>query len=409
MLRIIIGATLLVVVAFVGYRRSFVGLRLPTGARIIFLTGTEFILVGVALGGGLLNILDQQALRSLTPLFSLALGYVGLIYGIQLERDKVRRLPGRYLLATVVQATVALVVIWVAGLWLLETWVGSSGPPLLLASLVLAAAAANTGQTTLALVVRELRIRSSRFLDLLRTVASLDAIVGLTVAGLAFSLGHHTGPVPLLGAAGLQWFALSAALGVALGLLLHLVTQYHCSQEELVVFGLGMVLFSSGLALYLKLSPLFINMIIGITMANLPGAHDRMFSMLVRLEKPFYIVLLILAGAVWRLDTVFTVVFAALYLVLRMVGKAAGGYLASRLLEPELEAPRTMGLALNSLGGVAIAIVLNYAQIATGPEVSVVVTAVLFTVIVTELVSPNLIRVVLRLPRRGAATREGET
>lgn len=403
MLRIVLGMTLLLVVVLVGYRRTFTGLRLPVGARIILLTGTEFILVGVALGGSMLDVLDEETIRRLTPLFSLALGYVGLIYGVQLERDKIRRFSRRYLAATVVQSAVTLLVILWPIHWLLESLLGGNSDSLLLAALVLAAAGANTGQTTLALLVRELRVRGSQFLYLLRYIDSLDAIVGVTAIGFAFAMGHSHGPVPMLGAPALQWFVLSALLGTALGLLLHMVTQYHCSEEELVVFGLGMVLFAGGIAMYLKLSPLFVNMMIGITMANLPGAHDRLFNLLIRLEKPFYLLLLILAGAIWRIDSLVVVGFAAAYLLLRTGGKALGGYFVSRIVAPEVNAPRSTGFALTSLGGVAIAIVLSYYELYPGPETQWVVTAVLGTVMVNEFLSPGMIRLVLGATKRETA------
>ncbi|MBW2525404.1 MAG: hypothetical protein JRI23_14555 [Deltaproteobacteria bacterium] len=395
MLRVVLGVTLLLIVALVGYRRTFTGLRLPRGARIILLTGTEFILVGVALGSSMLDVLDEETIRRLTPLFSLALGYVGLIYGIQLERDKIRRFPPRYLVATVVQSVVTFVVILVPSFWVFDLFESGGGSTVWLAALVLAAAGANTGQTTLALLVRELRVRGSQFLYLLRYIDSLDAIVGVTAIGVAFAMAHPSGPVPLVGAPALQWFVLSALLGVALGLLLHLVTQYHCTEEELVVFGLGMVLFAGGIATYLKLSPLFVNMMLGITMANLPGAHDRLFNLLIRLEKPFYLLLLILAGAIWHVGSLTIVGFASVYLLLRMAGKALGGYLASHIVTPEVNAPRTMGFALTSLGGVAIAIVLSYYTLFPGDLNQWVVTAVLGTVMANEFLSPGMIRLVL--------------
>lgn len=402
MQRIVLGVTLLLVVALVGYRRSFTGLRLPLGARLVLLTGTEFILVGVALGGAMLDVLEEQTIRRLTPLFSLALGYVGLIYGIQLERDKIRRFPPRYLVSTVLESAITLLVILGPALWLLAAQFGGVSDSVLLAALVLAAAGANTGQTTLALLVRELRMRGSHFLDLLRYIDSLDAVVGVTAIGLAFAMAHPTGPIPSLGAATAQWFVISALLGVALGLLLHVMTQYHCSEGELVVFGLGMILFAGGIATYLKLSPLFVNMMLGITMANLPGAHDRLFNLLIRLEKPSYLLLLILAGALWRIETLALVTFAALYLLLRTAGKALGGYVASRVVAPEVNAPRNMGLALTSLGGVAIAIVLSYYELHPSEQTQWVVTAVLGTVMANEVLSPTMIRLVLGSNRERA-------
>ena len=69
---------------------------------------------------------------------------------------------------------------------------------------------------------------------------------------------------------GLQWFALSLGIGIAMGFLLYLLTRVRCREEELLIFVVGMVTFSSGIALYLELSPLFVNATMGITQYPYP-------------------------------------------------------------------------------------------------------------------------------------------
>ena len=112
MLKVTIGVALLLVIALLDYRRSFTRLRFSIGARLIFLTGTEFILVGVALGDNLIGLLGEQTIRSLTPLFSLGLGIVGLIFGMQLELDKMLRFPARYLPMAMIQAAFTMLVVF---------------------------------------------------------------------------------------------------------------------------------------------------------------------------------------------------------------------------------------------------------------------------------------------------------
>jgi hypothetical protein len=48
-LKVTIGVAILLIIALIGYRRTFTRRQLPIGARLVYLTGTEFILVGVAL------------------------------------------------------------------------------------------------------------------------------------------------------------------------------------------------------------------------------------------------------------------------------------------------------------------------------------------------------------------------
>jgi Kef-type K+ transport system membrane component KefB len=131
-------------------------------------------------------------------------------------------------------------------------------------------------------------------------------------------------------------------------------------------------------------------------MANLPGSKDRIFNLLARLERPFYIVFLILAGAIWRPGSPWALPLAALYVCLRLVGKLGGGYLAARAATDGSRPPLSLGLGLISQGGMAVAMVMNYYQLSSTDLTSAVVTTVLLAVILNELISPSLAKSVLR-------------
>jgi Kef-type K+ transport system membrane component KefB len=395
-LKIALGVALLLIIALIGYRRTFIRLKLPRGAQLIFLTGTEFILVGVALGDQLIGLLDEQTIRSLTPLFGLGLGVIGLIFGIQLELDKILRFPSRYILMTFTQAICTMLVVFWPFYFVLEGIFGGDRQSILLASLVLAATAACTAQTALALIHREFGLRGARVMELLRYMSSVDAVVGLLALQIALCLMQVQ---PVLGihlGSGFQWFALSMVVGGATGFLLHLLTRVRCSDEELLIFVLGMAVFSGGIALSLKLSPLFVNTLMGLVVANLPGSRNRIFHLLERLEKPFYIVFLILAGAIWHPAPPWGLPLAILYLGLRVIGKVSGGFLAARIAPESSRPPLTVGLGLISQGGIAIAMVMNYYQLSSAAVTDAVVTTVLLAVILNELASPYLARAVLR-------------
>jgi len=395
-LKLTVGVAILLIVALIGHRQTFTRLRLPAGARLLFLTGTEFILIGVALGDELIGLLDEPTIRALTPLFSLGLGAIGLIFGLGLDLRNIRRFPTRYFRLTVIQSVLTMAVVFVPFWFALSRLFDASNSAALLAALVLAASAGCTAQTSLAMIHHEFDLRDARLMGLLRYVSSLDAVVGLFALGLAFCLVHEA---PVLGLAvlpGLQWYLLSLFLGAAMGFLLHGLTRLRCSEDELVVFVIGTVLLSSGIALYFKLSPLFINAIMGMLIANLPGSKDRIFGLSVRLERPFYIVFLILAGAIWRPGSAWALPLAALYLLLRLAGKLVGGFAAARASGAGEELPDGLGLGLIAQGGMAVAMVMNYYPLGSGAMTDVVVTIVLVGVILNELVGPSLAMLLLR-------------
>jgi hypothetical protein len=396
LLKVTIGVALLLVIALIGHRRTFTRLRLPVGARLVYLTGTEFILVGVALGDALIGLLDEGTLRSLTPLLSLGLGFVGLIFGIQLELRKILRFPARYLPMATIQAVVTLLVVSVPCYFILKEWFVDDELAILVASLILGATAACTAQTALALIGREFGLRGAPVMDLLRYISSVDAAVGLVVLAFASCLLHAQPVIGVDAGVAFQWFVVSLGIGIAMGFLLHLLTEVRCREEELPIFVVGMVTFSSGIALALDLSPLFINTMMGVTVANLTGSRNRIFNFLARLERPFYILLVVLAGSIWRPGSPWVLLLAAFYLGLRALGKLGGGRLAVRAAASGTRPPASLGLGLLSQGGMAVAMVMNYHQLSSAPVTAAVVTTVLLAVIGNELISPSMAKRVLR-------------
>ncbi|NIU77486.1 MAG: hypothetical protein GWN71_29210, partial [Gammaproteobacteria bacterium] len=54
------------------------------------------------------DLLTQQIIDQLYPFLALGLGWIGLLFGLQLDRRQLRQFPPAYLIVTVVQAGVTL-------------------------------------------------------------------------------------------------------------------------------------------------------------------------------------------------------------------------------------------------------------------------------------------------------------
>ncbi len=156
-----------------------------------------------------------------------------------------------------------------------------------------------------------------------------------------------------------------------------------------------MVAFSGGIALYFRLSPLFINMIMGLVAANLPGSKNRIFNLLTHLEKPFYIVFLVLAGAAWQLGSPWAFLGALAYLLARFVGKLCGGALAARMVKPRHTFPKNLGMGMISQGGMVIAMVISYQQLHASQISHIIVTMVLIGVLLSELLGSEFAKKLL--------------
>lgn len=402
MLQTVTGVLVLLIVALAGYRRSFARPGWPRGIRFFFLTGTQFLFIGLALGEHFLGLLDRPTIERLGPVFSLGLGYFGLIFGLQLEFEKLLRFPLQYLSSTLIQAGITFLFVFILFFWLFHQMDASRAA--FIPALAIGAVACCSSPTIVALSVRETRPVKSAGIDLIRYIAGLDTIIGFTLFAAAACL-VHTSPPPLGPAClpGLQWMALSIAFGMGMGYLLHLLTQTHCGENELWVFIIGIIIFSGGVSLFFELSPLFVTMVAGITAANLPGSKDRVFMAIFRQEKPFHIVFLILAGAVWQPGLVSGLVLAGFYLLSRTAGKICGGLVAASWLPVRFQVSPLIGLGLLSQSGVAIAMAMDLYLSGSGSNPDLLVAMLISAVLVNELFSPAMAGRFLAGSREGAA------
>ncbi|MEJ2537233.1 MAG: hypothetical protein P8048_09320, partial [Calditrichia bacterium] len=110
-----LGLLIILLITFVGARflhRSTIT-KNPLFSGLI-VSGFPYILIGIILGPQLFNFLNTQIISSLEPLIALAIGWVGLLFGLQLRWRNIRRFPRNYVLFTSVQSLVTFLVILAA-------------------------------------------------------------------------------------------------------------------------------------------------------------------------------------------------------------------------------------------------------------------------------------------------------
>ncbi|MEO1234688.1 MAG: hypothetical protein AAFZ18_37935, partial [Myxococcota bacterium] len=134
------------------------------------------------------------------------------------------------------------------------------------------------------------------------------------------------------------------------------------SEERMFLGTVGIIVFTSGMASGMGVSALLLNLVAGVTVAVAAGRSRDHSRGLVRLERPAFIVLLIFAGAMWRPTGWASLAIPAVFYVLRQGVLLAAAALALSLVPRVQRMPR-MGFGLVPLGGVAVAIAVNYAQV----------------------------------------------
>ena len=102
----LVGTLVLIFLALLGARFSFSTERVPQGPRLLFRTGTHFLLLGFLLGPSGVGLLSEAATSELSPFLALGMGWVGFHFGLQLDRASLGRFPAPYHVAAYGQAVI---------------------------------------------------------------------------------------------------------------------------------------------------------------------------------------------------------------------------------------------------------------------------------------------------------------
>ena len=389
-------------VALVGARFSFSTERIPLGPRLLFRTGTHFLILGFLIGPSGLGVVTEEATGQLLPFLALGLGWVGFQFGLQLDRENLRRFAATYHVLAIGQAALTFALFFAVG-WAALAIAGLTSRVAHLLLLGAASTAAVTAPAGIAMVSSNFLVKG-RVRDLLLFLGSVDAIVGIFALQATYSLyrpdlvAADSGLLSQLG----FFLAVEIGLGVLCGIVFLWLVRVRPAGEELVLYLLGICAFAAGAALQWGLSPLFVSMVMGAMVANMGRRRQRVSAVLRRWEKPVYVTFLLLAGALLQIPSWWVFPLGLAYALLRFASKTAAAALMVSLVPFDFEVPRRLGLGLVPQGGISLAMavsgVLVYSDLQfRGLEAQATLLAVIVIgVMLSELTGPFLTIRVLR-------------
>lgn len=388
-------ALVLIVLALLGARVSFSTERSRLGPRLLFRTGSHFVLVGFLLGPSALGLLTAEATGQLSPLLALGLGWVGFHFGLQLDRRALGQFSAGQHLIALGQAAVAFLVFGAAAFAVARA-AGLDDSVVLLLVLTAACTASVTTPAGIAMVSANFRVKGN-IRNLLLFIGSIDALVGITALQITYALYRPGAVVTGPGAASqLVFVGLAVGVGLVCGIVFMWLARSRPAAEELVLFLLGTCAFAAGVALQWDLSPLFVSATMGALVANLSPSTERIQLLLSRWEKPVYVTFLLIAGALIEVPTWIVFPMALGYALLRFVAKLAGAGALAMSVPLQFDVPRRLGLGLVPQGGISIAMAVSGALMYSDLMIrGVDAEALLFAVIVigvalSELTGPFL-------------------
>ena len=392
----ILGLLGLIILAYLGAHSRVIALERRLGIAQVITSGFPFIVVGWFARTSQVGLLTDELLTQLNPLLRVGLGYIGFAAGVRFGTRLPQGLPALRAVVAVTTAPFALVALLSGLVLLLMTGDVSSAalhdPVFVRDALILGTAGAMTAPSSVQI------FRADDPDGAVKRVLGFEEVAG--IVGLAIIAAYFR---PQLGVSwqlpGTAWLLLTIGLGAALGVMAYVVLKRPQRGPEFVLLSLGLIGFSAGTAGYLRLSPIVVAFIAGTCLALLPEASRmQLREALRRLERPVYMLSLIVIGALWQVGDWRGWVLVPVFTISRLLGKRLGLNIALRASHLQLGSDQKLAMTMAPIGRLAIAIVVNAQLLYPGGSISPIVAAVIVGGMLTE--------VVVQLASRHAALEE---
>ena len=400
------GLTLVAVVA-----AGYLAARLAAGAlarRFLIVSGAEYLILGVLLGPRVSGLISANVIDSFGPFITLAIGWMGAVIGSEFHLKRMLRFRGELYQVAFIEAVLVVAIVGGAMLAILTRLLDIPLIDAIAPAASLGAIAVTTSASGIALAARRLaRDRAARtpLLRQLQVTGGMDGAVGVLAFGIILCIVHAPPPSDIRPPTPTEWAVITIGIGVVGGILYHLFLGGERDPDRLFIALAAAITLASGTAAYARLSPLLPTMLIGAILANTARNRHEIGVVLHRVQRPLYLVLLIFAGAAWRVPGRLWILPIAAFILIRLVAKMWSARIATRLSGMSGALGSDWGLALIGQGSLAAAIALNYRIFDDSDLSNVVFTAALVSVLATDLLSARFVRAVVRRHhRRGTLT-----
>lgn len=357
-----------------------------------------YIIIGIILGQSGFNIINQEMVRSLQPLNSLALGTIGFMIGGEIKRSLLVKYGRKFLIILLAEGLGAffMVFLLIGGLGTLIFGQPQIYWPL---GILMGAIASATAPAATTDVLWELRSRGPLTSIILGIVAMDDALslflfaIANTVAALW--VGQHQESWWMVFTHPVYEILLALAIGGAGGFLLGKTLRLQTEKDRLLATTLGMLMLVIGVSLALGADMLLAAMALGIVLTNYaPRLSQQIFKVVHGFTPPIYTLFFVLIGAKFRAEQVSltVVIISVIYILGRIAGKMYGSYQGALWAKMPRRVRQNLPLCLYSQAGVAIGLSIVALQAFPGFIGDTIVVVITVSTFVVQIIGPILTR-----------------
>ncbi len=361
-----------------------------------------FMIIGVILGPSFFNILNDNLQENLSFLTEIALGFVALSIGLELEFSSLKKLGSSIIWIIFLESFAAFAI--VTG----SVYLFTENLPLSLIFGAIAPASAPAGTVA---VINEYKARGP-LTKALYAVVGFDDGLGIIIFGfasafaksiLALNMGETTNILAII-AKPLEEVGLSLIVGLLLAIIFCFLSKKLKNQRDLFILIFGFTMTGIGLSIMLDLSLILTNMIIGMTIVNTQNHSivSKIGDELKQIMPLLFILFFTLAGSNLHISALPSLgILGLIYALSRTVGLISGSKLGAIIGKADTNIRKYLGLGILSQAGVAIGLSLIikkdfaiYGQ--AGNEIGLtIITTVTATCLFFEIIGPILTKIAL--------------
>jgi Kef-type K+ transport system membrane component KefB len=368
-----------------------------TTGKIKFPRITGYIIVGILLSPSFLNIISAGTIEDLDIITNIALGVIAFLIGGSLQLETLRKLKRNIAWITPFESLSAWLIVTLLLVFLSPFILNIPNATLSqtyfpIAFIIGAISCATAPAATMA-VIQEYKAKGPLTTTLLAAVGLDD-----TIAVIAFAIAIGICK-PLVSGGGISFYEIlgvpfihiaeSIAIGVLFGFALIYMAKLVKTPELLLVVVFGMIVLCDGVTELLGVSAILANMVVGFIVVNIVRGN-KMVPVVEGIEEAIFVIFFVLAGLHFELSAMKVAGILALLIVLsRYFGKYFGARAGAKISQAPSEVKKYLGLALLPQAGVALGLTL-LAKRAFPTLGTIMVNAVLASVIINELITPLL-------------------
>ena len=381
------------------------------GAKIIKMLHIPQIIGYIAIGvilGPLLKIIPLAGpegaevfnLRALEVFNLFALGVIGFLIGGELDRDVFVKFGRQVITILLFEGGLAFVLVGTVSFLALNYFY--QWQTALAVGLVFGAICAATDPASTMTVLWEYKTRGP-LTTMLTAVVALDDALALVLYITSVSLAGFLTGTAEAGFFGLLLHSVielagSLALGFATGLMLWEIVKRIDDDEKMLVFSIGTIILTIGLAKHLGFDVILSSMACGVTLINLsPRRSLKSFETIRKISPPIYILFFVIIGSMLNVSMTGQIwLMAGIYVVCSVVGKTTGAYWGASYSKAVPTVRKYLGFCLYQQGTIAIALLVMASHRFAGEIRDMMLSVIIVGVFILQLIGPLFTKVGVR-------------